>query len=287
MNIPKLLGIIAVIAFAAFILYPVVDSAVPKEMDGMPFSIQLGSGSTSVDIDEENMSFKLVLPELTIGSQMPQDFKDVHVEVFLGSADKKTSVGSFAIGDIPAKDSKTCTFTPQDVSFMYFLSFLPSIDSSDGKLDMPLVISIKFKYMEWRETELLDLGLALKVQGTASNWTMTAPQVSTDGKTSTITVTPQDGIIKEVAQRVYQEYGSTATVTAGDVTFTLDVTSEGKITLTVSGTIENAYQELLKMFNETGKLTFVWDSKTFVIEGDQAKAILNAIKAFYPNLGAE
>ena len=282
MNIPKLLGIIAVIAFAVFLLYPVVDSAVPKEMDGMPFSVQLGSGSPGVDIDQDNMSFKLVIPDLTISSDMPQDFKDVHVQVFLGSQDKKTPVGSFVVGDVPSKDSKTCTFIPEDVSFMYFFSFLPSLESNEGKLDMPLTISIKFKYMEWRDTCLLDLGLALKIQGTLSNGTATLPEVSVDGKTSTITITPEDGVIKEVAQRVYQEYGSTATVTAGEAVFTLNVTSEGKITVSVSGTFSNAYEALLKMFNETGKLTFVWDSKTFEVEGDQAKAILNAIKVFYP-----
>ena len=75
MNIPKILGVIAVIAFAAFLLYPVVDSAIPKEVNGMPFG---GVGSSGMGAYHGRRTFETFVhlkPEMTQSSWLDWPFR--------------------------------------------------------------------------------------------------------------------------------------------------------------------------------------------------------------------
>ena len=290
MNIPKFVSIIVVVLCAAFLLYPTFDSAIPKQMDGSPFTVEMAEGGLDVTVDD-NMNFSVTMPKLTIGSKLPEDLKDVNVEVFLGSGHKRVSAGVFDFGTIPSEGTIERIFSSNELNGTFFLSYIPSLMTSDGKLDIPITLGIKFKYMEWQGSELLDLGLRIKVSGTESSGTVTEPVVI--GEDSIVTVTPGDGIVKTIAQKMYNEYGDTISVQLGDGISDMGgidvvIDPSGDMTVMVSGaTIGsehlNLYQLLKRMYDENGgKLTFTWDYHTFTIEGDQARAVLNAAKAFYP-----
>ncbi len=290
MNIPKLVSIIIVLLCAVFLLYPTFDSAIPKELNGSPFTVEMEEGGLQVNVDD-NMNISVTMPRLTLGSKLPEDLKDVTVDVYMGSSDKRVNAGTFDFGTVPANGTIQKVFKSNDLNGMFFLSYLPSLMTSDGKLDIPIYLAINFKYMEWQGEELLDLGITVKVKGTESNGTVTNPIVI--GDDSVVTVTPGDGIVKTIAQKIYNEYGDTLVIEVGDGTTDMGqvdviISSSGEMAVTMSGATigsehMNLYRILQKMFDENGgKLTFTWDYHTYTVEGDQAKAILNAVKAFYP-----
>ncbi len=284
MNAPKLVSIIVVIALAVYMLYPTIDSAIPKELNGAPFEFSLAEGEgVGVEVDNDNMTFKVQMPAITFVNNLPQDFKEVSIEIFVGDQSSRISAGTFDFGTIPAAtpDGVTKTFDSNDMPLVYFMSYVAVMNNENGLVDIPIVIKVAFQYMEWEGTQLLDLSLTIRSQGTADvNGNVSKTE---EGNKSTIVLDCQSGVVQTAIEKIKSTVGDSITVTAGDATFSATIDSSGELTVVADGgSTMNAYRTLLKMFEENGgKLTFKYGTKDIVVEGAQAQAVLNAVKLFY------
>ena len=162
MNAPKILAIIVVIAVCAYMLYDTFNSAIPKTID-TPFDIEMDDSGTNLEVDED-MNLVLGLPTMYITSHLPQDIKDVTIDVFLGKGDKKMAVGTFDFGVIPANDTATKSFDKEKIPALMFMAYASSLQSDEGKINVPIVMNIQFKYLDWNGTSLLDLGLGISME---------------------------------------------------------------------------------------------------------------------------
>lgn len=288
MNFPKVLTIIIVIAATVILLFPTISAAIPKEMNGVPFSFEMdGSGEVGITMDD-NMMMTMSMPDITFGSKLPQDITDVKIDVYLGTWDRRVSVGSYNIDTIPAEGTVTGHFEPVAVSAFFLLCYTADMKDTNG-LDFPICVGVSFKYLEWNELSfinlgwnqrLLDVGFIIKVPGTESNGTFEGPEVT--GNKSVVTVSPEDGLVKSIGQMIYSKLGGTYSATAGDATIDCEFSSQGMMKITMNGTSGTVYQILNQMFQSTGKITFVHGPNEYIVEGDTALALLNALKMFYP-----
>jgi len=280
MNAPKLVSIVVVLALAVYILYPTLDSAIPKQMTGAPFSFELDSSEEfGVAIDNETMSFNVNMPSIIFGSNLPEDFKDVKIEIFVGDTTSRVSAGTFDFGTIPAGQKVKQAFDSENLPLMYFMSYL-GVMNEEGVVNIPIVLKVAFKYMEWQGEQLLDLSITVRSQGTADVHGNLTKEES--GNTSTISVDASNGVVAQAVTKIKEAGYDSASITAGGATFSVAIDDDNKLTVTAAGTDMNAYRELLKMADDNdGTLTFTYNDKNFSISGEQATAVLNAVKTFY------
>ena len=283
MNAPKLVSIIVVIALAAYMLYPTIDSAIPKEINGPPFEFSLGEEPVEVTVDNDKMTFSVKMPSITFVNNLPQDFKEVSLEVFVGTQASRISAGTFDFGTIPAAAPAGVTkeFDSNDLPLVYFMSYVGVMNNDSGAVDLPIILKVAFQYMEWEGTQLLDLSLTIRTQGTADD--KGTVEKTEEGNKSTIVLECESGVVKTAISKMKETVGDNITVTAGDATFSATVDSAGKLTVVADGgSTMNAYRALLKMSEDNGgKLTFKYGTKDISVEGEQAQAVLNAVKMFY------
>ena len=287
MNVPKLLAIIVVIAVAAYALYGTVTNAVPKNLTEPPFDIEMAETPTSLNVDED-MNLVLTLPDLTITSKLPQDLADVKVDVFIGKGDKKMVVGAFDFGTIPGNGTITESFGDKKIPAVMLMTYMASLEQQDGKVMLPIVIHIAFKYVEWQGAQLLDLGISL---GVTTETPASDMSISVSGNDATVVVHPGSGsLIGNAVEAFHNEFGDNATISTegGEVTVQVNTDSSGNVTVTVSGDGAPAYEKLQQLIDsmppEGITVNFTSDLGTpgsTTITKEQATAMLNALKAFY------
>ena len=287
MNVPKLLAIIVVIAVAAYSLYGTVTNAIPSNLTEPPFDIQLAETPTSLEVDE-HMDLVLTLPALTITSKLPQDLAGVKVDVFIGKGDKKMSVGNFDFGTIPGNDTITKDFGVKKIPAVMLMTYMASLDHTDGKVSLPIVINIAFKYMEWQGTQLLDLGISLGVTTEASTGDM---NITVEGNSATVQVSPgSSSMIGSAVEAFHTEFGDNATISTagGEVTVQVTTDSSGNVSVTVTGDGAPAYEKLQQLIDsmppEGITINFTSDLGTpgsTTITKEQAMSMLSALKTFY------
>lgn len=282
MNAPKILAIIVVIAICAYMLYDTFNSAIPKTID-TPFDIEMDDSGTNLEVDE-NMNLVLGLPTMYITSHLPQDIKDVTIDVFLGKGDKKMAVGTFDFGVIPANDTATKSFEKEKIPALMFMAYASSLQSDEGKINVPIVMNIQFKYLDWNGTSLLDLGLGISMEGTVSDGNVTIEQ---SGNTSTVTVDVDDSssLIASIVDTFVDEFGDHVTATCGDVTLSVEVPSSGTLKVTAAGTTDTAYKMLKDMITDDG-LTFTYTdsegSHDIHLTKEQAETLVKSLETFFP-----
>lgn len=281
MNIPKLISILVVIVAVVALLFPTMDAAIPKNIDGNPFSFEL-NGGVGIELNESTMILELTMPTAKFGSQLPQDIKDVNVDVFIGTGNEKAKAGSYNFGTIPANGTVTREFVGENVSILYLLGYLPSL-KTDGGIDLPVSVGIKFKYLEWNGSDLLDMGIVVKANGTETSGSITGPVV--EGNTSTISVTANgSGLVQNVITAIENEFGGEIEVSFGfgsEASISV-IAEDDTVVVTVDGGTTSLYDYLKKMLDERGEIVFLYGGETYTIDGDVAKAALNALKNYYP-----
>ena len=291
MNVPKLIAILAVIAIAAYCLYGTFEKAMPKSLEA-PFDIEMEESGTSINVDSD-MNLVIALPPITITSKMPQDFKDVKIDVFMGEGKKRMEVGTFDFGTIPAEETVVKTFEHQKIPAVTFMSYAAALKSTDGNIELPLGFHLAFKYLDWNGTELLDLGITIGISGMSCPGTI---GVTVDGNKSTVTVSPEAGsIVSEIVKEINDEFGDNLDIECGTdpkVTMHVEAHSDGSITVVAEGSDAPAYEvleQLVKDMPEEG-LTFNYDAGgstgTITVTKEQAQSMINAMKSFYETEGA-
>ncbi len=284
MNAPRVIAIVVVIAIAGYMLYGTFDSAVPKDFTNSPFDIELDDSGTSLEVDE-NMNLVIGLPSMTFTSHLPEDIKNVSVDVYLGSGDKKMYVGTFDFEDIPSEESVKKDFEDWKIPALMFMTYAGSLETDEeGYICLPIVININFEYMDWNGTSLLDLGIGLSMNGTVSKGTV---DIKTEGNTATVTVSPDESsMVSEIIDSFKDEFGGTATISAGDsVDISVNIDGDGNLKVTATGQYDTAYAELLDLIDDDG-VAFTYnaggETGTFTLDKEQAEAIANALAAFFP-----
>ena len=281
MNIPKLISILVVLVAVVALLFPTFDAAIPKNIEGNPFSFEL-DGGVGIQLNESTMMLELSMPTAKFGSQLPQDIKDVNVDVYVGTGNEKAKAGSYNFGTIPANGTVSREFVGENVSILYLLGYLPSL-KTDGGIDLPVSIGIKFKYLEWNDSELIDMGVIVKAAGTETSGSITGPIV--DGNSSSISVTANGpGLVQNVIDAIENEFGGEIEANFGyGSEASVSVVAMGDtVVVNVDGGSMSLYDFLKQMLEERGEIVFTYNGEMYTVQGDVANAALNALKSYYP-----
>ena len=284
MNAPKVIAIVIVLVIAVALLYDTFNKALPKDFTDAPFDIEMGGSGSDLTVDED-MNLVLTLPEMTFTSHMPQDIKDVKVDVYLGNGNKKMFVGTFDFETMPSETPTTKAFDKVKIPAIMFMAYAGSLEANEeGNINLPVMINIAFKYLDWQGTSLLDLGIGLSLSGTMARGGVS---VEHSGYTSTVTVSPEENsLVTSVIQSFKDEFGSTGTITSADgsVTIGVEVDSSGNLKVSAGGTTDTAYALLKDMITDDG-VSFNYSAGghngTFNLTKEQAEAVLHALEAFY------
>ena len=284
MNAPKVIAIVIVLVVAVALLYDTFNKALPKDFTDAPFDIEMGGSGSNLTVDE-NMDLILTLPEMTFTSHMPQDIKDVKVDVYLGTGNKKVFVGTFDFDDIPSETPTTKEFDKVKIPVIMFMAYAGSLETNEkGDINLPVMINIAFKYLDWRGTSLLDLGMGLTLSGTTTKGDVS---FESSGYTSTVTVSPkEDSLVTTAIESFKDKFGSTGSITSedGSITIGIEVDSSGNLRVSAGGTTDTAYALLKDMITEDGvsfKYSAGGHTGTFHLTKEQAEALLHALEAFY------
>ena len=283
MNTPKLVSEIIVVIAVIALLATTVVNAIPKSLDGSPFNIELDdSGSTDIKVDD-NMNVVLTLPDITFSSKLPEDFKDVSIDVYFGLGDTKAHLGGFTFGVVPANGSVKESFNADNLPVMLFMSYLPKLDTGDNTITLPLILDVKFKYVDWMDTQLLDLGISIQVQGTTGTGSVkvTVDDTNPNKSTAVLDASGSSGMAGNITALIKSKLGDDVKVTAGDASFEIKITDSNIVTVIAEGKEMTAAETLQKMYEDNGKLTFNYNGNEYDIEGDQAKALIDGMSTFY------
>lgn len=288
MNGPKAVATVIVIVIVAAILYPTINAALPDSWDEAPYSIELSEGSIEVsDVDKDDMTFQISIPSIKFESNLPETIHDVRVEFLIGTKDCLISAGAYDIGDVPPEGEIEKTFAPAKIPVLYALAFAGNLQSGEDRVDLPFVLKTEMKYLDWMDTQLLDVSMSVKASGTDSEGTVTVTTKETTA-TANVSVVSDTGLVPALIGKLSAAFGPML-VLSGDGFSVQAALIGGNMVVSLIGSEEKTCLDAVKdSLKETGKITYSYGlliSKEFSVEGGAADAIVNAMAGFY-NKGA-
>jgi len=289
MNAGKLIAQIAALAIIVYCSYSAVISAIPLDPDDLkdPLKIDMGVDSGSESLDGLNLKFTV---SGSVTSRLPQDIKDVGFAMYLGSGSDKINVGSIHLGSIKAKD--TTVFDPLEVSIpVYAVVAFTGYSPTETGFNVPLCTEIEFKYLEWQESHLIDLGIIVKANYEIKNAIPHASTYGTNGAKVTVDVPAGTTVYDAAIDKMKSAGLDDVTLTCNGSTIHIGLVESAGITsvsFEVDGNMEKTAYQLMKeyMTDHEGVLSFHYMSSDYEISSENASAFVDLIEKLYKEASA-
>lgn len=291
MNAGKLVAQIAVIAIIAYCCYDAVATAIPTDVRslddafhvGEDFGVQTSSSDGGVTMD--------VTVSGTVTSGLPQDLKDVFVNIYFGEKGNRLRIANAEVGTIKAKGDTFIDATSKVPTYAIMAYAVSKVDDS-GKLIIPMVISVGFKYMEWQGSYLIDLGVDVKQDLEVASGIPVPNFGPGDGPSSAkmeMTLDKNDDTIAGIAETILGGDTSKAYefTTSNGASFSVSIEKNGEdkldLSINASGTSDkNAYQLLQEALDANGgTLSLEYGGNQYELTEENADTFINMVKELY------
>ena len=278
MNAGKLIAQIAAIAIIAYCSYSAVISAIPLDKEDLQNPME-GLDSMSVNTTMSGVNLNVSV-EGDITSNLPQDIVGVKVAFFIGKDSTKITLLEKDIGTIQSKTPYHLTANTS-IPMCTILAYAVCAIDDSGHMKVPIRTQVEFKYFEWQDSYLVDLGITVNMNYDTLIPTIPTPTYDpTDHSVSMDVDISSAGsdLISAIATHIPDD---TYEFTCNGATFTA-VKSGTEITLEATGTSEyTAVQLLQEYLDDNGSLTVTYGSEDYVIDKDNAESFINILKIFY------
>lgn len=285
MNAGKLVAEIAVLAIVAYCCYGAVAAAIPQDVTALGEPVS-GMDHVQIETSQDGLNVNVTIKgELT--NNLPQDLDDVEVTVYLGSGSEKLKLAGVtktltAGKAVPLDESMT-------IPVYAVMACTANIEDKDGKLTLPLSTKIAFKYFDWQDTHLVDMGMTVRTDLPIDG--IGRPEItypdSGDKTKVQVEMKTDSGIIRDVISALPSEYkNKNIELESGDARISF-YTDGSEIVFTVAGDgTDDAAKILGKNLGTAGKLTFTYDGKDYGLEKEQSEALIKIIDGMYGEVRA-
>ena len=279
MNAGKLVAQLAALAIIVYCSYSAVISAIPLDkedmthplegLDGMAVNTSMSGVNLNVSIDGD------------ITSNLPQDIVGVKVAFYIGKDTTMITLLEKDIGTIQSKVPYHLTANAS-IPMCTILSYAVCAIDDLGHMKVPIRTQVEFKYFEWQDSYLVDLGITVNMNY-ETDLPMAPPTPVFDPADNSVTmemdiVSTGSDLISAIASHIADD---TYEFSCNGATFTA-VKSGTDITLEAAGTSEyTAVQLLQEYLDNNGNLTVTYGSEDYVIDKDNAESFINILKVFY------
>ena len=278
MNAGKLIAQIAAIAIIAYCSYSAVISAIPLDKEDLQNPME-GLDSMSVNTTMSGVNLNVSV-EGDITSNLPQDIVGVKVAFFIGKDSTKITLLEKDIGTIQSKTPYHLTANTS-IPMCTILAYAVCAIDDSGIMKVPIRTQVQFKYFEWQDSYLVDLGITVNMNYETTVPTIPTPTYDPSDHSVSMDVdlsSAGSDLISAIATHIADD---TYTFSCNGATFTA-VKSGTDITLEATGnTEETAAQLLQKYLDDNGSLTVTYGGDDYVIDKENAESFINILKVFY------
>lgn len=283
MNAGKLIAQIAALAIIVYCSYSAVISAIPLDKEDMTHPLEgLDTMSVGTSVSGGNLNVTI---DGNVTSNLPQDIVGVKIAFFIGNDATKVTLAQSDIGTIK---SKTPTMIDEAVSIPICTILAYSVCSidSEGHMKIPIRTQMEFKYFEWQDSYLIDLGITVNMN---YETTVPVPTYSSDPSTNSVTMELDLGTMGSDSDLVTAIANNISDTTydfeCGDAHFSVTKTTVGgspHLEMTASGnSTDDAVKILTDYLAEHDNITFTYGGNPYVIDKDNAASFINILSVLY------
>ena len=285
MNAGKLVAQIAAIAIIAYCSYSAVISAIPLDKEDLQNPMEgLDKLDVTTDMDDLNLVVKV---KGDIESNLPQDIVGVKLAFFIGKDTTKLTLFSMDVGTIPSESTYTID---ESMSVPIYTILAYSVCAIDdlGIMKIPIRTQLEFKYFEWQDSYLIDLGITVNLN---YETTIPTPSITKDPSTNSVTMELDFGDLsspetKDLVSEITKHISAgTYTFTCDGAEFIADIDKSGAtpiLTITASGTPSATAYEILQTYLDSHEeLTLSDGTNDYTINKDNAESFIEILKVFY------
>ena len=276
MNAGKLIAQIAALAIIVYCSYSAVISAIPLDKEDLTHPLD-GFEAMTVTSTVSGVNLTVTVDgDLT--SNLPQDIVGVKMAFFIGKDATKITLLEKDIGTIQSKTPYHLNANAT-IPVCTILAYSVCCIDDSGVMKVPIRTQVEFKYFEWQDSYLVDLGITVN----AIYETPVPTPTITSGPDHSVEMeldlsSAGSDIISEIATYIGD---GTYEFTCNGATFSATIAGTD-LTLEAVGNSDHTATELLQDYLDShGSLTVTYGSTDYVIDKNNAESFIHIIDLFY------
>ena len=277
MNAGKLVAQLAALAIIVYCSYSAVISAVPLDKEDVQNPISgLKDLTVASSVSGANLDVSITGP---IESNLPQDVVDAKIAFYIGKGDTKLTLVESNIGTIASKATTDINGSGH-IPLCSILAYSVCAFDDEGHLKIPIRTELEFKYFEWQDSYLIDLGITINVIHETA--LPTPPAIVKDDSDHSVTLTLDLGSGDTLVSDIVTSLGDgDYNFVFGDAKFSASI-SGSTVTLKATGTdTENAVDILTDYIETHDPISFEYNSISYEIDKDTAESFIDILKIMY------
>ena len=278
MNAGKLVAQIAALAIIVYCSYSAVISAIPLDKEDMTHPLE-GLDGMAVNTTMSGVNLNVSI-EGDITSNLPQDIVGVKVAFYIGKDATMITLLEKDIGTIQSKVPYHLTANAS-IPMCTILSYAVCAIDDSGTMKVPIRTQVEFKYFEWQDSYLVDLGITVNMNYETTVPPIPAPVYDPSDHSVSMEIdlsSAGSDLISAIATHVGN---GTYEFTCNGASFTATIDGTD-LTLEAAGDADKtAVQMLQEYLDDNGSLTVIYGGDPYVIDKDNAESFINILKVFY------